>query len=432
MTLACQCVSKAPYWIMFYIRCYVFMCLNGFFQGHVLSEKGKQRSNLNLSQQGIIRIADIINSSHVPKGEGQTISVIDLDNNNITKLDLEILIDVFPNLQAIVLRNNQINDIKTTAITQINKLLKVDLCKNRLTLREKTFFQLSVLTHLYLCENGIHKIPEKVFKGLEQLKFLDLKNNKLLLFHVSWFSQLKNLETLDLSYNAIESWVPDDFLWQNKLNILNIKENQLKSLPPLPVRAGSSVNLLGNEIYCGCHLPTHKQTPKNSTILVDCSDQKEIWLGYHGTLLHFIQQHTPTCEKPSVEFVSRRINGEFLMTCTGSGVPVPHQIAINTTSGSIIKNLSTKIKPILTLSESQEKSAKCTVRSLIGVESAATRLKESFRPAADVGTTTTGAIIGLSIFTLLSITVNIAVASVAFWAVTVERPVIEERETLAL
>ena len=408
------------------------MCLTDFFPGQVLSEKAKQRSNLNLSQQGIVRIADIINSSHIRKGEEDTIRVIDLDNNNITEFDLEILINVFPNLKAIALRKNQINDINP-ATTQNNKLLKVDLCENRLELKENVFFQFSLLTHLYLCENGIRQMPEKVFNGLEQLKFLDLSNNKIFSLQVSSFSQLRNLETLDLSYNAIETWVPDDFLWQEKLNVLNIKGNQLKSLPPLPVREGWSANLQGNKIYCGCHLPSHKQTPVlNSTILVECSDQKEIWLGYHGTLLHFIQQHTPTCEKPSVEFVSRRINGEFLMTCTGSGVPVPHQIEINTTSGSIIKNLSTKIKPILTLSESQEKSAKCTVRSLIGVESAATRLKESFRPAADIGTTTTGEIIGLSIFTLLSITVNIAVASVAFWAVTVERPVIEERETLAL
>ena len=410
------------------------MYLTGFFPGQILSEKAKHRSYLNLSQQGLLRISDIINSSRIPRGEEEFINKIDLDYNNITELDSQTLIEVFPNLQTIALRNNQINQIGNTGTIYENKLLKLDLCKNwlKLQINRPAFVQFSVLTHLYLCENGIGQIPDNTFKGLKQLEFLDLQKNKIFSLQFSWFNHLKNLETLDLSYNMISTWIPEDFLWQKKLNWLVLKGNQLKSLPPLPVRSGWSTNLMGNEIFCGCHLPSHEKITVSSSLLVHCSNQEEISLGYHGSLLHFVQQHTPICEKPSVKFVTRRINGKFLMTCTAVGVPVPHQIGINTSSGSIIKHLSTKITPVLTLIGIQEEqSAKCTARSLIGVSSAETHVSASYRAAADVGTTTSGKVIGLSIFTLLTITLNIAVAIVAFWAVTVNRSVPEEQEISA-
>ena len=112
---------------------------------------------------------------------------------------------------------------------------------------------------------------------LLKLAFLDLNNNKILSLNFSWFSDLKNLEELHLANNWIRGWIPDDFLWQEQLHFLNLKGNQLKSLPPLPVREGWSANLLGNNIYCGCHLPSHKQTPVNRTeFLENCSNEKEI------------------------------------------------------------------------------------------------------------------------------------------------------------
>ena len=408
------------------------MYLTGFFPGQILSETAKRRSYLNLSQQGFLRISDIINSSRIPRGEEEFINKIDLDYNNITELYSQTLIEVFPNLQTIALRNNQINQIRNTGTIYDNKLLKLDLCKNwlKLQVNRPAFVQFSVLTHLYLCENGIGQIPDNTFKGLTQLEFLDLQKNKILSIQFSWFNHLKNLETLDLSYNVISTWLPEDFLWQKKLKWLVLKGNQLKSLPPLPVRSGWSANLMGNEIFCGCHLPSHEKITVSSTLFVNCSNQEEKPLGYHGSLLHFVQQHTPICEKPSVKFVTRPINDKLLMTCTGKGIPVPHQIGINTSSGSIIKYHSTKITPVLTLIGMQEEqSAKCTARSLIGVSE--TRVKAFSGAAANVGTTTSGKVIGLSIFTLLTITLNIAVAIVAFWAVTVNRPVAEEQEISA-
>ena len=225
---------------MFFNRVYIFCHLTGFLFGRILCAKGKPRSYLNLSQNGILRIHDIINYSSTTKGHEETITRLDLDNNNITEFDFEFLINLFPNLQNITLRNNQINEIRKTVNirTRRNKLLKLDLCQNKLEVQGNTFVQFLVLTHLYLCENGIQQLPDEIFGGLEQLTFLDINNKKILSLNFSWFSDLKNLEELNLANNLIRGWLPDDFLWQDKLHLLNLKGNQLKSLPPLPVREG--------------------------------------------------------------------------------------------------------------------------------------------------------------------------------------------------
>ena len=406
------------------------MYLTGFYQRGILSEKEKQPSPLNLSQKRISRIPDITNSSNLTKEEKISINKIDLDKNNITEFDFDFLINIFPNLQSISLRNNQINDIKSAVKTQSNKLLKLDLCKNKLVLQENTFLQFSVLTHLYLCENGIQQIPDKIFRGLERLTFLDLNNNKILSLNFLWFSDLKNLEELNLANNLILGWIPDDFLWQDKLHLLNLKGNQLKSLPPLPVREGWSANLQGNNIYCGCHLPSHENVPVNNKLLVNCSNEKKISLGYHGTLLHFVQQHTPICEKPSVKFVIRHVNSGFVMKCTGFGVPVPNQIGIKTTSGFIIKFVTPNVIPVLTLNGiKEEKSAKCTVRSLIGSISTKTRLEAVSSSPVDHGKTVSAHLIGLCIFTFLSLAINFAVSSVAFRKFSMNRPDSVDEET---
>ena len=395
-----------------------------------LSVQGKQRSYINLSQ-GFFRIPDIINSYHIKNREKGSITKLDLGSNNITEVDFGFLINLFPNLQTVALRGNQINQLKNTTSIQNNKLLKLDLCKNQLMLQENAFVQFHTLKRLYLCENDIHQMPQKVFRGLEHLKYLDLKKNKIQSLPFSWFVGLKNLEELDVSDNLIESWVPADFLWQAKLLILKLHGNQLKSLPPLPVREGWSANLLGNKIYCGCHLPSHEKVPVNkSTLLVNCSDQKEISLQYNDshrkfvTFLHFVQQHTPICEKPSMKFVTRRVNGGIVMKCTGFGVPVPNEIRINTTSGFIIKYVAPKIRPVLTLSGlKEEKSAKCTVRSLTGSISTKTSLESVSGSLADHGSKNSFVdLIGLCVFTILSLAINIAVTSVVFRKITVDRP----------
>ena len=134
----------------------------------------------------------------------------------------------------------------------------------------KTFPNLS---YLDLSNNKISSLSNNSFRHLINLNGLYLSSNKLKRISQGWFSHLVHLSHINLANNEISVIEETTGTWPKRLSNLDLHYNKLKAIPPLPRNA--SVNLLGNPVFCGCHLKVNKNITE-TFIKVDCQR-----LGYY-------------------------------------------------------------------------------------------------------------------------------------------------------
>ncbi|XP_021372948.1 relaxin receptor 2-like isoform X1 [Mizuhopecten yessoensis] len=117
-------------------------------------------------------------------------------------------------------------------VTGLNNLKFLDLSNNKLsTLTGKVFSGLAVLDTLDLAFNQIQVLPDYVFKGLPVLTNLRLCNNQLYVFSDKVFSGLPLLHLLDLSNNQIEVLPDTLFNGLPALTLLSMENNKITALP---------------------------------------------------------------------------------------------------------------------------------------------------------------------------------------------------------
>lgn len=83
---------------------------------------------------------------------------------------------------------------------------------------------------LYLDGNDIREIKEKAFKGLNQLKLIQLKNNKIKTIHPQAFNGSVSLEILKLKNNKIATIPSDAFESLKKLSLVDLEHNFLSNV----------------------------------------------------------------------------------------------------------------------------------------------------------------------------------------------------------
>lgn len=151
----------------------------------------------------------------------QNLVFLDLTDNQIERISC---LDGLTSLTVLLLGKNRISDI--SGVVSVKTTLRVlDLHGNKITSIAQKICQLHELKSLNLAANSLRQIHEDDFKGLTQLKELNIKRNRIK--KINGFDDLHALERLWMCHNDIE-----------KLNhlsclkkVLNLREITIENNP---------------------------------------------------------------------------------------------------------------------------------------------------------------------------------------------------------
>ncbi|CAM4468260.1 keratocan [Lepidochelys kempii] len=131
------------------------------------------------------------------------------------------------------LQNNLIETISEKPFVNATHLKWVNLNKNKITsngIEEGVLSKLKHLLYLFLEDNELEEVPAPLPTSLEQLR---LARNKISRIPEGVFRNLENLTMLDLHHNKLldSALQSDTFQGLNNLMQLNIAKNSLKKMP---------------------------------------------------------------------------------------------------------------------------------------------------------------------------------------------------------
>lgn len=140
----------------------------------------------------------IRNEARFPANNLQNLVFIDLYDNQIEKISSLLGLK---SLTVLLLGKNRINDI--SGLITVKKTLRVlDLHGNKITSVTHKICQLQELKSLNLAGNSLKVVHAEDFKGLFNLRELNLKRNKIK--RINGFEDLRNLERLWLCHNDLQ------------------------------------------------------------------------------------------------------------------------------------------------------------------------------------------------------------------------------------
>jgi len=152
-----------------------------------------------------------------------------LSNNNLQTID-----EKFANLESlkkIDLSNNQLENLDPQTFRDVKSLRKLNLNNNQLIELNKCLFQnLVYLNKLDLSCNLIEELDHEIFKDLVNLTSINLSNNNLEVLDEFTFMDLFHLNKIDLSNNNLKRLEKETFKYLNKLIHVNLSGNQLRDL----------------------------------------------------------------------------------------------------------------------------------------------------------------------------------------------------------
>lgn len=151
----------------------------------------------------------------------QSLVFIDLYDNQIEKIST---LDGLKSLTVLLLGKNRISDI--SGIVSVKNTLRVlDLHGNKISSISQKICQLQELKSLNLAGNSLKQIHMDDFKGLFNLRELNLKRNKIK--KINGFEDLRNLERLWLCHNDLQK-VED---MSSIAKAINLKEVTIENNP---------------------------------------------------------------------------------------------------------------------------------------------------------------------------------------------------------
>ncbi|CAG7718552.1 unnamed protein product [Allacma fusca] len=155
-------------------------------------------------------------------------------------------------LKHLSLAQNQLIEVPSTSLELLTHLVLLDLSYNKITkIPQSAFETLTKLSTIKLNDNNL-ELDTHCFKGLENsLRNLNLKGTRISMIPEA-ISNLSSLAFLDLAQNRLRDLEPLPFLRLDSLTVLNLERNLLQSLPE-SVFTGvndtlSSLSLLNNLI----------------------------------------------------------------------------------------------------------------------------------------------------------------------------------------
>ncbi|KAJ8032348.1 Protein artichoke [Holothuria leucospilota] len=193
--------------------------------------------------------------TELPTGIPANVSTLDLQRNEIKKLDEESFqymlilekLSLFQNyletlnthlfsktvmLQELDISFNQLKDLPDYLLRNTSGLKKFHLKRNFLvTLPSELFSQSIALEDLDISYNKLVELPEYLLRNNIKLIKLRLAGNKLTRFRKDFFLQLRNLQELDLSVNHITNMDVNFLSFSKMLWKFSLAGNKLTTLP---------------------------------------------------------------------------------------------------------------------------------------------------------------------------------------------------------
>ncbi|UAA38935.1 leucine-rich repeat domain-containing protein [Paraneptunicella aestuarii] len=186
-----------------------------------------------------------------------TLTVLDLSNCNLKDTSHFAGLSKHKNLETLILRNNDIDDI--SPICNIRSLERLEIGSNHV----EDFTPISNLKSLEVLSVFSQKIKNIDFiKPLRKLRMLELQNNKIQ--DLSAISSLKSVFFLNLDNNQIEDLTPLSLL--KELQFLRINGNPIKNIKPLLKLNQLGQLTLDEEQYNTLDIDSLKKTNKNLRI----------------------------------------------------------------------------------------------------------------------------------------------------------------------
>ncbi|XP_068607543.1 slit homolog 1 protein-like [Brachionichthys hirsutus] len=158
-------------------------------------------------------------------------NVVDCSNLRLTKFPEHLP----PSTEELRLNNNDLTVLEATgAFKGLSQLKKINLSNNKISEIEAGAFEgASSAAELHLSANHLEAVRGSMFRGMEGLRMLMLRNNRIRCVHNGSFAGLSGVRLLSLYDNRLSSVLPGAF----------------DGLPGL-----STLNLLANPFQCDCRL----------------------------------------------------------------------------------------------------------------------------------------------------------------------------------
>ncbi|KAM9792195.1 LOW QUALITY PROTEIN: slit homolog 1 protein-like [Neosynchiropus ocellatus] len=158
-------------------------------------------------------------------------NVVDCSNLRLTKFPEHLP----SSTEELRLNNNDLSVLEATgAFKGLTQLKKINLSNNKISeIEDGAFDGASSAVELHLTANHLEAVRGSMFRGAEGLRMLMLRNNRIGCVHNSSFTGLTNVRLLSLYDNQLTTILPGAF----------------DALPHL-----STLNLLANPFACDCRL----------------------------------------------------------------------------------------------------------------------------------------------------------------------------------
>ncbi|XP_074659799.1 uncharacterized protein LOC141912475 [Tubulanus polymorphus] len=164
-------------------------------------------------------------------------------------------------------------DTSVRLLTTSTQYVELRLDHNEIQeINEAAFIGLD-LEQLYLSYNKISRINERAFEGLNNLKWLDIAENRVSSLAADMLHNLTNLEDLVLSGNYLRSLNESFFIRLDRLRVLMLMDNELETFPTgikyLPIL--SHLYLQRNNID---YVPDYAFTNLKNLVLINLSKMR--------------------------------------------------------------------------------------------------------------------------------------------------------------
>lgn len=196
-----------------------------------------------------------------PGAFNNTSTNIYLSHLSVQHTNLTVIVPgVFSNLACLrlILSGNQINIIDNGAFYNIVGLTELRLGENALTKfnGEDIVGEAPDLTRLFLGKNWITTLNEYSFRGMTNLKYLDLSHNLISTVEDGTFAETPFIVIILLSSNRLKNLNPYMFaVSMYNFKLLNVAHNRLQYLSFAFLSRIASLevmNLIGNPWSCPC------------------------------------------------------------------------------------------------------------------------------------------------------------------------------------
>lgn len=160
----------------------------------------------------------------------RNLTLIDLSNNNIATIRPATFINVM-NIKHLSLRGNQLNVFKGEIFNTGTSLEELDISDNHISYLFPTSFRIHPrLKRLSAANNKFNYFPSSNIQSLQFLEFIDLSQNQLKTVEELDFARLPRLRQLILAKNNLESLSEMAFHNSSQLQYIDLSDNKLERL----------------------------------------------------------------------------------------------------------------------------------------------------------------------------------------------------------